>query len=80
MNHIVLYTQPSCYPCKAAADSLERQGIPFEKVDVTVDPEAAERLRRNGFQSTPVIGFAGELHALDALPTITRQILNERTS
>lgn len=70
---ITVYGQPRCFPCKAAQSSLGRQGIPYKYVDISEDPEAAERLRQNGFRSTPVIAFRGSMHTIADLPDITRQ-------
>lgn len=46
-----------CGSCRRAEALLEKQGIPFEKIDVTGDAEARAELIKaaNGRQTVPVI-------------------------
>ena len=66
---IVLYTHPDCQGCDMVLDDLERRGIPFRQIDVTITPGAVEDLLKltDGLRVTPVtvedgkvtIGFRG---------------------
>ena len=35
--NITVYTKPACVQCNATYKALEKQGIAFEKVDITLD-------------------------------------------
>ncbi|UOE45966.1 glutaredoxin family protein [Agromyces larvae] len=72
-NKLTVYSQPNCAPCRASKARLDREGIAYDEVDVTVDTEAAERLRQNGLQATPVFGWGGTLHTIADLPAIIRE-------
>lgn len=52
---VTLYSQPSCGPCVGVASYLTNSGIPFEKRDITTDPEAHARVVELGYTGTPVI-------------------------
>ncbi|MFE2994239.1 glutaredoxin family protein [Nocardia sp. NPDC059246] len=58
---VVLYSKPSCGQCITTAKALENRGIPFMKLDITTDNNAAARVRALGYQSLPVI-VAGDMH------------------
>lgn len=64
---IVLYSQPSCQPCKQVERKLKAENIPYEVVDITKDPAAAEMLRKAGFTGTPVIQHGDQLHTIAGL-------------
>ena len=51
-----------CGFCRQAESLLEKQGIPFEKIDVTHDAEARAELVKaaNGRQTVPVIFVDGQ--------------------
>jgi glutaredoxin len=55
MTNVVLYTQPSCNPCKQVKRQLTLKGIEFTERDVTQDPEALKDFKALGFTGTPVI-------------------------
>ena len=77
-NNLIIYSTPTCVTCRAIMRKLDADGIKYSKVDVTEDTEAAERLKRNGYQQVPVLGWAGTLHSVDALPNIRKQIISDR--
>ncbi|MGW4124747.1 glutaredoxin family protein [Nocardia sp. NPDC004711] len=58
---VVLYSKPGCGQCVATAKALENRGIPFVKLDITTDENAATRVRELGYQSLPVT-VAGDMH------------------
>lgn len=55
MTNVVLYTQPTCSPCKQVKRQLTTRGIEFTERDITADPDALRDLRALGFNGTPVI-------------------------
>ena len=65
-----------CGYCRQAEALLEKQGIPFEKIDVTNDAEARAELVRiaNGRQTVPVIFVDGR--AIGGYEELVRFIAN----
>ena len=61
-NALTIYTHPECDYSQAAKSDMEREGIPFTEIDVTVSPGAIAELERltGGERITPVI-VEGEL-------------------
>lgn len=49
-----LFSQPGCQPCKAVERQLIKHGIPYIKHDVTLDPNAHQRVTDMGYTTTPV--------------------------
>ncbi|MGW3545871.1 glutaredoxin family protein [Nocardia niigatensis] len=58
---VTLYSKPNCGQCVATAKALAARGVPFVKIDVTTDENAANRVRSLGYQSLPVL-VAGDMH------------------
>ena len=69
-----MYSTPTCSTCSVAEKRLEREGIPFRKVDVSEDPSAAERLKADGKTQVPVFEFDGELHTIVGLAGIIKHV------
>lgn len=60
MNKI--YTTQTCPWCQRAKVLMDKEGIPFEEIDVTTDiVRQTEMIERSGRQSVPQI-FFGETH------------------
>ncbi|MDH6282826.1 glutaredoxin domain-containing protein [Prescottella agglutinans] len=58
---VTVYSQPSCMPCHATKKRLTLKGIPHTVVDVSDNPDALNRVKALGYQSTPVVE-AGDTH------------------
>ena len=52
---VLVYTGPGCVACKATKRWLQNRDIAFDEIDVEKHPEAADRLREEGFTSLPVV-------------------------
>ncbi|MGW4126387.1 glutaredoxin family protein [Nocardia sp. NPDC004711] len=76
---VVLYSKPGSGQCIATAKALENRGIPFVKIDITTDQNAADRVRGLSYQSLPVIA-AGDMHwsgfQLDKIDQLKVALLN----
>jgi mycoredoxin len=57
---LTMYTTPWCGYCVRLKKQLEREGVPFEEVDIERDPEAAARVEalNGGNQTVPTVVFA----------------------
>jgi glutaredoxin-like protein NrdH len=55
MAQVTVYTKPACVQCNAAFRALDKAGIPYEKVDVSVDAEAHDYVMSLGYLQAPVV-------------------------
>lgn len=53
--HLTVYTKPGCVQCNATYRALDKKGIPYNSVDISIDEEALERLKALGYQQAPVV-------------------------
>lgn len=58
MSIITVYTKPSCVQCNAVFRTLDKQGTPYEKVDLATDAEARDYVMSLGYLQAPVV-YAG---------------------
>ena len=58
---ITVYTKPACVQCNATYKALEKHGIAFQKVDITLDSEARDYVMALGYLQAPVV-VAGNEH------------------
>lgn len=58
---ITVYSKPACVQCTATTRALERQGIPYEIVDISIDATAYELVQGLGYRQVPVV-IAGDKH------------------
>ncbi|MBX9660491.1 MAG: glutaredoxin-like protein NrdH [Nitrospiraceae bacterium] len=59
--NITVYSKPACVQCTATTRALDRQGISYQIVDVSVDADAYELVQGLGYRQVPVV-IAGEQH------------------
>lgn len=59
---IVVYSKPACVQCDFTKKMLKRRGIQYDEYDVSVDPEAARRVREMGYKSLPVVVVRADKH------------------
>lgn len=60
---VVIYSQPNCVACKATYRTLDKKGIPYSVVDVSL-PENSEdlaKIKALGYSQVPVVVY-GESH------------------
>ncbi|WP_217181622.1 glutaredoxin family protein [Streptomyces sp. AC495_CC817] len=72
-NRITIYSVPGCAPCLVAKKRLDAEGIPYEDIDLSENPETLDRLKRQfGVPKiqTPLIHYAGEYHTIAGLTNI----------
>ncbi|ACC40090.1 MULTISPECIES: redoxin NrdH [Mycobacterium] len=58
---ITVYTKPACVQCSATYKALDKQGIDYDKVDISLDPEARDYVMALGYLQAPVV-VAGDDH------------------
>ncbi|MFW9042597.1 glutaredoxin-like protein NrdH [Corynebacterium striatum] len=57
---ITLYTKPACVQCNATKKALDRAGLEYTSVDVTLDEEARDYVMALGYVQAPVVEVNGE--------------------
>ncbi|WNM67354.1 thioredoxin [Microbacterium phage ChiliPepper] len=74
---VILYSTPTCAPCRVAEARLEEAGMLKAKVDLTQDPEKVEELKERlgvPLLHTPILEFEGELFGMVDLGNIIRSV------
>jgi glutaredoxin 3 len=60
---VLIYTTPGCSHCRRVKRMLERKGVVYREVDLSVEPHLAEEMvRRSGGRLTVPQVFIGERH------------------
>lgn len=52
---ITVYTKPSCVQCTATYRALDKKGIEYEILDLSVDENALEAVKALGYLQAPVV-------------------------
>ena len=50
-----VYVKPSCVQCDMTKRYLDKNGVAYNTVDITQDPEALDMVLGMGFSSAPVV-------------------------
>ena len=58
---ITVYTKPACVQCNATYKALDKQGISYDVVDISLDIEARDYVMALGYLQAPVV-VAGQDH------------------
>jgi len=62
VRRVVVYSGPGCPACGQLKNYLRRHGVSYRDVDISRDPQAAERLaRRSGMMAVPQTDINGSL-------------------
>ncbi|PBA68897.1 redoxin NrdH [Mycobacterium avium] len=73
---VTVYTKPACVQCNATYKALDKQGIAYTKVDITVDSEARDYVIALGYQQAPVV-VAGDDHWSGFRPDRIKGLANQ---
>ena len=52
---ITVYSKPRCPQCDATYRALDKQGISYEKIDVTQDADSLAFIKGLGYSQAPVV-------------------------
>ncbi|HCT14461.1 glutaredoxin-like protein NrdH [Corynebacterium nuruki] len=58
---ITVYTKPACVQCTATKKALDKAGVSYETVDISMDDEARDYVMALGHLQAPVV-IAGDSH------------------
>lgn len=57
---ITVYTKPACVQCNATKKALDRAGLDYTLVDISVDDQARDYVMGLGYLQAPVVEVNGE--------------------
>ena len=58
---ITIYSKPNCVQCTATYRAMDKAGLSYETVDISLDAQALEQVKSLGYAQAPVV-VAGEAH------------------
>ena len=58
---ITVYTKPACVQCNATKKAMDRAGLEYDLVDISMDDEARDYVMALGYVQAPVV-VAGSEH------------------
>ncbi|MFB1298763.1 glutaredoxin-like protein NrdH [Mycobacterium sp. pW049] len=60
MTAITVYTKPACVQCNATFRALDKAGVNYATVDITVDSDARDYVMGLGYLQAPVVVAGGQ--------------------
>lgn len=57
---IIVYTKPACVQCNATKKALDRAGLDYELVDISINDEARDYVMALGYLQAPVVEAGGD--------------------
>lgn len=57
---IIVYTKPACVQCNATKKALDRAGLDYELVDISINDEARDYVMALGYLQAPVVEANGD--------------------
>ncbi len=58
---VVVFSKPGCGQCLATTRTLDSKGVTYEYHDISLDPDAHQKVKDLGYLQAPVV-IAGEDH------------------
>lgn len=52
---ITVYTKPACVQCNATQKALERAGLEYDLIDISLDDDARDYVMAMGYVQAPVV-------------------------
>lgn len=59
--NVTVYSKPACVQCTATYRALDRKGVNYEVIDISVDEDALQTVKGLGYMQLPVV-VAGPEH------------------
>lgn len=57
---ITVFSKPACVQCDATYRALNKHGLDYTVVDISIDAEALESVKALGYQQAPVVFADGD--------------------
>lgn len=58
--NVTVYTKPACVQCNATYKALDKAGVVYDVIDISVDAEARDYVMALGYLQAPVVVAGGE--------------------
>lgn len=55
MVDVVVYTTPACSQCFSTKRLMDKKGVKYREVDISVDVDKLDELRGKGFTQVPIV-------------------------
>ena len=52
---VTVYSKNNCMQCKMTKQFLDRESIPYQEINIDIDPSYIDHLKELGFSSLPVV-------------------------
>lgn len=62
MSGITVYTKPHCQQCRSTFRALDKAGLDYTAVDISVDTEARDYVMALGYLAAPVVVVDPDTH------------------
>lgn len=59
--NVTVYSKPACVQCTATYRALDRKGVNYEVIDISIDEDALQTVKGLGYMQLPVV-VAGPEH------------------
>lgn len=79
MTTITVFTRPACGPCRATKVALDKLGLDYDVIDISVDDEARDYVMSLGHLSAPVV-VAGDQHWSGFRPERIKDLSNKEVA
>ena len=73
---ITVYTKPACVQCKATTRALDKAGLEYDLIDISLDDEARDYVMALGHLQAPVV-VTGDSHWSGFRPDRIRTLASE---
>ena len=57
---ITIYSKPNCVQCTATYRAMDKAGLSYEPVDISLDAQALEQVKSLGYAQAPVVVAGGD--------------------
>ncbi|MBB3606219.1 glutaredoxin-like protein NrdH [Mycolicibacterium sp. BK556] len=57
---ITVYTKPACVQCNMTYKALDKEGLAYDVIDISVDDEARDYVMAMGYLQAPVVVAGGD--------------------
>ena len=57
---ITIYSKPNCVQCTATYRAMDKAGLSYETVDISLDAQALEQVKSLGYAQAPVVVAGGD--------------------
>src|SRR5439155_9306165 len=74
---VTVYTKPACVQCNATYKALDKQGIAYEQVDISLDSQPRDDVMARGYLQAPVV-VGGNAHWPGVRPGRSRALRGRR--